>query len=179
MQVPSIERPSLEGLRQMPVSDLIEMPAEHLALLQVDVADAVDAALRMQDCIAAAIALRYEQRAVSARAAAGKNVGTVRLRDDTVEVVVELPRRVEWDPVQLAAIVERLHAGGEDPGQFLEVSLTISEAAYIAWPERVRAAFEPARTVRTDRATYRLEITTATEDVVSRVAARRISGVAR
>lgn len=65
--------PTLNALRHMPVSDIIALPAEHLALLQTDAREALDAAKRMQDWIEAAIALRYEQRAVGARAAAGKD----------------------------------------------------------------------------------------------------------
>ena len=158
MQTTLSNRPTLETLRQMPVANLIELPAEHLALLQTDARDALDATKRMQDWIEAAIALRYEQRAVGARAAAGKDTGTVRLRDGSVEIAVDLPKKVEWDQPRLAALAEQIRAGGEDPSQYLEVSMRVSERAYIAWPERIRAAFEPARTVRSGRATYRLAI---------------------
>ena len=63
---------------------------------------------------------------------------------------------------RLAALSEQIRAGGEDPGQYVEVSFKVSERAYTAWPERIRAAFEPARTVRTGRATYRLAILSET-----------------
>jgi len=43
--------------------------------------EALDAAKRMQDWIEAAVALRYEQRAIGARAGAGKDTGTVRFQD--------------------------------------------------------------------------------------------------
>jgi len=155
-------RPTLDALRQMPVSDIIALPAEHLALLQTDAREALDAAKRMQDWIEAAIALRYEQRAVGARAAAGKDTGTVRFQDGTVEVVVDLAKRVDWDQPRLAALSEQIRAGGEDPGQYVEVSFKVSERAYTAWPERIRAAFEPARTVRTGKPTYRLIILSET-----------------
>ena len=155
-------RPTLDALRQMAVSDIIALPAEHLALLQTDAREALDAAKRMQDWIEAAIALRYEQRAVGARAAAGKDTGTVRFQDGTIEVVVDLAKRVDWDQPRLAALSEQIRAGGEDPGQYVEVSFKVSERAYTAWPERIRAAFEPARTVRTGKPTYRLIILSET-----------------
>jgi len=155
-------RPTLETLRHMPVRDVIALPAEHLALLQTDAREALDAAKRMQDWIEAAIALRYEQRAVGARSAAGKDTGTVRFKDDAVEIVVDLPKKVEWDQARLAALSEQIRAGGEDPSQYVEVSFKVSERAYTSWPERIRQAFEPARTVRTGRATYRLAIPSET-----------------
>ena len=89
--IPS-NRTSLDAARHMPVAELVKLPPEHLALLQEDARDALDATKRMQDWIEAAIALRYEQRAVGARAAAGKDTGTVRLRDGTVEIAVDLNR---------------------------------------------------------------------------------------
>ncbi|MBB5691707.1 hypothetical protein GXW77_14015 [Roseomonas alkaliterrae] len=151
-------RPTLDSLRHLPVGDIIALPAEHLALLQAEAREAVEAAKRMQDWIEAAIALRYEQRAVGARAAAGKNTGTVRFDDGAVEVTAELPKRVDWDQRRLADLAAQIRAGGEDPGEYLEVSFKVPERAYVAWPERIRQAFEPARTVRTGRQTFRLTL---------------------
>ena len=151
-------RPSLDAARRLPVADLLALPAEHLALLQEDARASLDAANRMRDWIEGTIALRYEQRAVGARAVAGKDTGTVRFQDGTVEVVVDLPKRVDWDQPRLATMAEQIRAGGEDPSQYVEVSFKVSERAYTAWPDRIRAAFEPARTVRTGKPTYRLTI---------------------
>jgi len=151
-------RPTLDSLRHLPVGDIIALPAEDLALLQAEAREAVEAAKRMQDWIEAAIALRYEQRAVGARAAAGKDTGTVRFDDGAVEVTAELPKRVDWDQRRLADLAAQIRAGGEDPGEYLEVSFKVPERAYVAWPERIRQAFEPARTVRTGRQTFRLTL---------------------
>lgn len=151
-------RPTLDALRHLPVGEVIALPAEHLALLQSDAREALDAAKRTLDWIEGAIALRYEQRAVGARAAAGKDTGIVRFEDSTVEVAVELPKRVEWDQRRLAALVEQIRAGGEDPAEYVELTFKVSERAYAAWPERIRGAFEPARTVRTGKPSYRLTI---------------------
>jgi hypothetical protein len=158
MAAPFANRPTLATLRGMPVGDVIALPAEHLALLQADAREAVDSAKRMQDWIEAAITLRYEQQAIATRAAAGKDTGTVRFQDGSVEITTELPKRVEWDQARLAALVERIRAGGEDPGEYVELSFKVPERAYVAWPERIRQAFEPARTVRTGRPVYRLSI---------------------
>ncbi|WP_431304076.1 hypothetical protein [Sediminicoccus sp. BL-A-41-H5] len=158
MQPLLTNRPSLDAARRMPVAELLALPAEHLALLQEDARAALDAANRMRDWIEGTIALRYEQRAVGARAAAGKDTGTIRFQDGAVEVIVDLPKRVDWDQQRLAALAEQIRAGGEDPGEYVEVSFKVSERAYTAWPERIRAAFEPARTVRTGKSTYRLTI---------------------
>ena len=151
-------RPSLETARRMAVADLLALPAEHLALLQEDARAGLDAANRMRDWIEGTIALRYQQRAVGARAAAGKDTGTVRFQDGVVEIVVDLPKRVDWDQPRLTTLSEQIRAGGEDPSEYVEVSFKVSERAYAAWPERIRLAFEPARTVRTGKPTFKLTI---------------------
>jgi hypothetical protein len=156
-------RPTLDAARRMPVAEVLALPAEHLALLRQDAREALDAARRLQDWIEAAIALRYERRAIGARAAAGKDTGAVRFEDGAVEVAADLPKRVEWDQARLAALVAQIRAGGEDAAEYVETSFKVAERAYAAWPERIREAFEPARTVRTGRPTYRLTIMSETE----------------
>ncbi len=151
-------RPTLATIRQLPVGEIIVLPAEHLALLQADAREALDAAKRLQDWIEAAIALRYEQRAIAARAAAGKDTGTVRFEDGAVEVVVDLPKRIEWDQARLAALAEKIRGGDENPAEYVEVAFKVPERAYTAWPERIRLAFEPARTVRTGRQSFKLSL---------------------
>ena len=162
MAAPLSNRPTLDALRRMPVGEVVALPAEHLALLQADAREALDAARRLADWLEAAIALRYEQQAVAARAAAGRDTGAVRFQDGAVEVAVELPKRVEWDQRRLAALAEQIRAGGEDPNEYVEVIFKVPERAYAAWPERIRQAFEPARTVRTGRPTYRLTLLSET-----------------
>lgn len=163
MQAARSNRPSLDDMRTLPVGQVIDLPAEHLALLQEEARSRLDIAKRALDWIEGAIAMRYEQRAIGARAAAGKDTGTVRFMDGTVEIAADLPKKVEWDQCRLAALTEQIRAGGEDPGEYVEVSFKVAERAYGAWPERIRNAFEPARTVRTGKPTYRLTICTELE----------------
>jgi hypothetical protein len=156
-------RPTLESVRHMPIGEVIKLPADVLALLQADAREAQEAAKRLLDWIDGAIALRYEQRAIAARGAAGKDTGTVRFQDGDVEVTVDLPKRVEWDQARLATLAEQIRNAGEDPTEYLEVSFKVPERAYGAWPERIRSAFAPARTVRTGKPTYRLTVLSGTE----------------
>ena len=163
MEAARRNHPTLDDMRLLPIGQVIDLPAEHLALLQEEVRSRLDTAKRALDWIEGAIAMRYEQRAIGARAAAGKDTGTVRFQDGNVEVTADLPKKVEWDQRRLAALAEQIRAGGEDPGEYVEVSFKVAERAYSAWPERIRNAFEPARTVRTGKPTYRLTILSETE----------------
>lgn len=51
----------------------------------------------------------------------------------------------------------RVRAAGDDPADYVETTLRVSERAYGAWPPSIRAAFEPARTVKTGKPSFRLQ----------------------
>ena len=78
-----------------------------------------------------------------------QDTGTVRFDDGAVTVIADLPKRVDWDQAQLAGLVERISAAGDDPTRYVDVSFKVPERKYAAWPESIRQNFEPARTVRT------------------------------
>ncbi len=151
-------RPTLESVRHASIGDLLTLPAEHLALLQQDAREAVEAAKRTQDWIEGVIARRYADRAAEARRAAGKDTGTIRLQDGEVEIVAELPKKVRWDQPKLAQAVATLRGWGEDPSDYVATELRVPEARFTAWPPRIRALFEPARTVAAGRPSYSLEL---------------------
>ncbi len=100
---------------------------------------------------------RYSARAHALRQEAGKTTGTVRLEDESFVVVADLPKRAEYDQRKLKEAVEALRKWGEDPAHYVETRFQVSETKYNAWPPAVRKLFEPARTLKTGRPTYRLE----------------------
>ena len=147
---------TLDTLRQMPIGDIVALPAEQLALLHEEADAALKAAKTLKDWLDGAIGLRYGERASQARIAMAKDTGTVRFTDGSVTVVADLPKKVEWDQARLAALVETIRASGDDPSQYVEISLSVSERAFGAWPDAIRRTFEPARTLRTGKPTFRL-----------------------
>ena len=149
---------TLDDLRRMQIGEIVALPAEQLALLQ-EVTDAnVRSAKAISDWLEGAIALKYADRAVMARMEASKDTGTVRFEDGAVTVIAELPKRVDWDQAQLADLVERISAAGDDPTEYVDVSFKVPERKYAAWPESIRQSFAPARTVRTGALKVKLEL---------------------
>jgi hypothetical protein len=151
-------RPTLASIRSMPIADIAELLAEHLALLQEEAAAALDAAKLMKDRLDGAIALRFASYADAQRRAAGKDTGTVRFNHDGVLIVADLPKKVDWDQTLLAAVVERIRAAGNDPSQYVDIAIKVPERKYGAWPDNIRAAFAPARTVKTGKQTFSLSL---------------------
>ena len=73
-------------------------------------------------------------------------------------VVADLPKKVDWDQVELCELFERIKADGDDPREYVDISLRVSERKYAAWPAHIRSSFERARTVRTGAPSFRLII---------------------
>ncbi|MCA3561853.1 MAG: hypothetical protein IOC82_12575 [Aestuariivirga sp.] len=156
MTDPRNNLPTLDALRTMPIAEITTLAAEVLAVLQDDADAALKSAKALKDWLDGAIALKFGERAREARAALGKDTGTVRFSEGSVTVVADLPKKTEWDQAKLAALVETIRASGEDPSQYVEISLSVSERAYGAWPDAIRRNFEPARTLRTGKPAFRL-----------------------
>lgn len=149
---------TLGDLRNMQIGAIVALPAEQLAILQDAANEALHSAKAISDWLDSAIALKYTDRIVTARMEASKDTGTVRFDDGAVTVIADLPKRVDWDQAQLAALVERISAAGDDPAEYVDVSFKVPERKYTAWPESTRQIFEPARTVRTGALKVKLEL---------------------
>lgn len=65
---------------------------------------------------------------------------------------------MDWEQRALSELVERIKAEGDDPGEYVEISLKVSERKFASWPFHIRSLFEPARTVRAGKETFELII---------------------
>lgn len=155
MSIPN--RLTLDAVPTTPIGEIATLPAEQLALLQQEAADALVKAKRLKDWLDSSIDLKYRDHAAALRRSTGKDTGTVRIDDGDVVVIADLPKRVKWEQARLAGIVERIRASGDDPAEYVTIEFAVSERAYGAWPNTIRAAFEPARTVETGKPSYRFE----------------------
>lgn len=147
---------TLADLSAMPVGEIAALSADQLALLQEAAQQDLQRAKSVSDWLDGAIALKYADRAAECRRDAGKDTGTVRLNDGSVTVIADLPKRIDWDQSALAELAETIAASGENPAEFIETTLKVSERKYAALPESWRKGFEPARTVRTGKPKFRL-----------------------
>lgn len=151
-------RLSMRDIKTMPIGDIAALPADQLALLQEEAEAGLQAAKQAKEWIDGVIALRYGDRATAARAAQGKDTGTVRFDDGPVTVIADFPKRVEWNQAQLAPLVERIRASGEDPSDYVDVSFKVPERKFTAWPAHIRSAFMPARTVHAGKPSFALQL---------------------
>jgi hypothetical protein len=149
--------PSMDEMLNLPIGELAEMPVELLSSLQGELAQASKHLKAATARFNAALDMRYATRATVARRACGKDTGTVRLADGDFTVVADLPKRIVWDQEGLAQIAANIAEAGDDPAEFIESTLKVSERKYSALPESWRKGFEPARKVGSGKPTFRLE----------------------
>ena len=147
---------TLADIHRMPVGQIAALPATELAWLQHEADEALREAKLTVAWLDGALTQKYAERAKAARADADKDFGVARFVDGEVTVVADLPKKVEWNQRDLADLVERIKAEGEDPRDYVEVSLKVAERNYTSWPKHIRSLFEPSRTVRAGKETFEL-----------------------
>lgn len=140
--------PKPDDLPSLSAADIAALPVELLAVLQREIDERLKRDKAAKTRFDAGLAVRYANRAAEERQAVGKDTGTVRFDDGDFTVVADLPKRVDWDQAQLGDVVERIRASGDDPAQYVDITIKVPERKYSVWPDGIRASFEPARTVR-------------------------------
>ncbi len=148
--------PTVDDLPSLGLQDIARLPIELLAVLQRDVDERLKRDKAAKARLDGALEVRFATRAAEERQSQAKDTGTVRFDEGDFTVVADLPKRVDWDQDRLAAMVERMRAAKDDPAQYVDIAYKVPERKYVAWPDAIRAGFEPARTVRTG--TLKIEI---------------------
>jgi hypothetical protein len=147
----------LEEIGQIYLADLETQPLAELDRMLRLVASAEETARNYRQLLHSVMHHRFHDRAQSLRTDAGKATGTVRFEQDGFTVIADLPKRLEYDQRKLREAVQSLQKWGEDPENYVSLEIKVSEAKYSAWPPAVRQLFEPARTLKTGKPTYKLE----------------------
>lgn len=150
-------RVNLAQLREMTAEQAARLPVDQIAMLLEDLAEAKAALKQSDDLLHAALNYRYAERASILREAKGSNTGTVSMSDGDFTIRADLPKRVEWDQQKLSEAVETIRSWGEKPEDYVTVEVKVAESRFTAWPQSIRAVFEPARTVGAGRPTYKVE----------------------
>lgn len=131
---------TLEEMREQPPGALEALPIDILANLQEQAEAHLADASQMIAILHGVFSRRY---------ARGLNsTGTHRRADGGYEIKVTVPKNVSWDQAKLAGAIDTIRSWGEDPAEYVDTKLTVSETKYGAWPAAVRDLFEPARTVK-------------------------------
>ncbi len=151
------EPDTLEEVGNFMMAELEVMPLAELNELMQRVSSAEESARQYKQFLQAVMHHRFGIKANQLRQDAGKTTGVVRFEDDGFVVVSDLPKRPEYDQRKLKEAVEALRRWGEDPEDYVGIEFKVSETKFGAWPPAVRDLFEPARTIKAGKPTYKLE----------------------
>lgn len=149
--------PRFDDLDRFALGDIAALPPEMLLDLQTTALAETARVKRLRDRLEAGIGQRYEAAVATERAAQGKTSGTVRIEDDGITVISDLPKKVSWDQDRLAAMATRIREAGDDPTQYLEIAYRVPERRFGAWPDAMREGFAAARSETTGKPVFRLE----------------------
>jgi hypothetical protein len=149
--------PRFDDLEGFAIGDIAALPPEMLLDLQTTALAETARVKRLRDRLEAGIAQRYGAATEVERAAQGKSSGTVRIEDEGIVVIADLPKKVSWDQDRLAAMATRIREAGDDPTEYLEIAYRVPERRFGAWPEAMREGFAAARSETTGKPVFRLE----------------------
>ena len=92
------------------------------------------------------------------RAVAGKETGTISLLISGVTVKQDIPKKVEWDQDILKDIYTKIKDADDDPALYIGVKYNVPEKSFSTFPAQVQNMFNPARTIKTGKPSYKFEI---------------------
>lgn len=153
----SAEPAVLDEIGQLYRKELDNTPLQDLDRLIKQVTATKDAAALYLSTLQSTLHNRLGGHAQQLRQEAGKSTGTVRFEVDGFLVVADLPKRPEYDQHKLKEAVEALRKWGENPEDYVGIEIKVAESKYTAWPPGIRDLFEPARTLKTGKPSYKLE----------------------
>lgn len=130
----------LENITEQPPGVLDALPIAVLASLQEQAEAHLADASQMVAILHSVFTRRY---------ADGLNAtGTHQRIDGDYEIKITVPKRTEWDQEKISKAVETIKGWGENPADYVDTKLSVSESKFKAWPPAIRDLFEPARTVK-------------------------------
>ena len=147
----------LDEVGQLYMTELDKLPLPDLDRMIKQVTAAKDTAALYLNALQSTLHGRLGGHAQQLRQEAGKSTGSVRFEVDGYLVVADLPKRTEYDQLKLKEAVEALRKWGEDPEHYVALEIKVAESKYTAWPPGIRQLFEPARTLKTGKPSYKLE----------------------
>src|SRR5689334_13376498 len=126
-------RVTLAELQELATDEVAKLQVAQLQALVEDVAVLLSRAKSLDEKISAALDLKFSEQAKSARLAAGKDTGRVRLEGDDFEVIADSPKAVVWDQGILSKIAVTIRdEWNENPADYLTIKYGVAESKFTA-----------------------------------------------
>lgn len=149
---------NIGSLPELSVSQLAALPQQQLQEFDLSLNLMATWIKQSRDRLNTALEQRYGEQARQSLQESGRDFGVTHIDDGALQVTYELPKRVSWDQKRLAEMAERIAAAGENVSDFIDIDYSVSESRYKNWPTALREQFEPARTVKPGKPSFRLAL---------------------
>jgi hypothetical protein len=147
---------TIKQIANVPIGELASFTAGCLYGLHKEAKTNLEDARRLKEWIEPAIALKYEEKTKAKRLRLTKDTGVVHLEDSGFKVSCDITKKVEWDQQKLAKIAADIMTSGGSLNDYIEIHYNVAEKNYNSWSESLRNIFNPARTVKLGKASYKL-----------------------
>lgn len=134
-----------------------ETALPHLLEIRQSIDDEIAPLKQRREEVQSAIEKRVSPSIAKARSELGKTEGIVRAAVDGFEVKSDIPKDIKWDSPKLMTACEKIAELGEDPQQFIDFKLSVSEAKFKVLPKAILALVSDARVMKHGK--EKLEIT--------------------
>lgn len=141
---------TVRQFREMSETEENEIPLDQMHDLQQEIEemkkDAAALAIRHTNVLLR----QYEVLCRGVMQNKGKNTGivTANFTSTKFRIQYEIPKKVEWDQAELRRIADEIANEGENPEEYLTITLSVPESRFNAWPEKLKDRFVVARTVK-------------------------------
>lgn len=145
---------STEMLERLEPAQLDQLPPGLLADLHWKLADEKVCYDRRAAILHGIFERRYAQKATAQRLAEGKDTGSVHVTDGEWDVLVNLPKKVEWDQRSLKDALDKMDL--DEAQHYAKAVFSVEERKFEAAPPYIKTLLSGARTLKTGKATYAL-----------------------
>ena len=148
----------LSDIQHTPMADLIDLPAESLAMIMDDVKSMKAKADNAKSFLDNVLNEKYKTLVLQKLGENAEPFGTVRIDEGDIQLVVTTPKKADWCDLSLDKISKVLsEEWNEDPSEYIKTKKTVNENAYKNWPSTIQKLFQPARTVMAGKTSYKFE----------------------
>lgn len=147
---------TLDTLLNTPQGDLANMSPQKLAQLLEEAKFKLDNYKLLHERLQGIVNFKYQDAFNQSRADQQKETGILRIEEGGYMIAQDINRKADWDKKKLTEIIDKIKSEGDDPAEYVDVTYKVSEHKYKSWPSFIRKIFEPARTVKTGKPTYKL-----------------------
>lgn len=136
-------RTTIADATDMTVGDLTKLPALEIAALLDEIDEGARGLAALKKKLKAAVEEKYADRLQT------HQTGTSTFDDGEAEIKFTTGKKVEWDQEELHTSWGLLaEQWGEDPSEYINQTLSVSETKYKSWPSAIKKLFEGARAVK-------------------------------